>query len=351
MSVAIIGGGLAGTACAYVLGQAGVGCTIFEAAATLAAGASGNMRAIYNPRLSAFRSVESDFYTAGFSAAVQTFRQLSDIGFQRCGSLHMITDDDKRKKLSQTMANWNWHPDHMQWLTREEAGRVAGIALLHDALYLPDSGCVEPVRLCKAYALQADIRFNNPVAHLERAGKSWLVNGEAFEIVILANAAAVQAFEIASWLPVHTVRGQVIEVEETSSSSALRCNLCYGGYISPSLETGRHVVGSTFQRWWTHTDILEEDNDYILNNLRRAVPSSGEMGAITGARAALRTSSKDRLPVIGALPGLDNIYVSTAHGSHGVVSSLAGAQMIASDILQLSPPSFKEALAPKRFLR
>lgn len=50
--IAIIGGGLAGTSCAYVLKQYGFEPVIYEAGDKLAYGASGNEVGLYNPRFS-----------------------------------------------------------------------------------------------------------------------------------------------------------------------------------------------------------------------------------------------------------------------------------------------------------
>ena len=74
--------------------------------------------------------------------------------------------------------------------------------------------------------------------------------------------------------------------------------------------------------------------------------------APAGGRAALRSSSKDRFPIIGALT--ENVYVSTAHGSHGLVSTLAGAHLLADNITggpRSLPRAAIAALAPDRFAK
>lgn len=62
MKVAVIGGGLAGCAAAYILKKAGAEPVVFESSSTLASGASGNELGMYNPRFSAQRTPQSDFF-------------------------------------------------------------------------------------------------------------------------------------------------------------------------------------------------------------------------------------------------------------------------------------------------
>lgn len=108
MKVAIIGAGLAGTSLAFALKQHVSDVVIYEAGSSIAAGASGNDIGLINPRLSAFRTPESDYYTSAFGLAVRTFEQLQNIDWKRCGSLHLMISDQKDKRFPQTIENWNW---------------------------------------------------------------------------------------------------------------------------------------------------------------------------------------------------------------------------------------------------
>ncbi|MDB5490603.1 MAG: 5-methylaminomethyl-2-thiouridine-forming enzyme mnmC [Micavibrio sp.] len=338
--VAIIGGGLAGTACAQVLRYRGISHTIFEAAPALAGGASGNPGGIFNPRFTAHRNAQSDFYAGAYALAARTLRETSGVGFAPCGSLHLITDDDKRRRFESCLETWRWPEQHMKLLDAAEASQVAGISLPHSALYLPDSGQVSPHLLCTNWAAGSDVKLNAPFSP-DNAGE--------YDAVIYACAAG--ASEFMPDLPLQSVRGQIIAAETSPATSALKTNLCYSGYIGAPHE-GRHIIGSTFQKWIATTDLREEDNAEILARLNEAVPGMIP-GPVAGARAALRCAAQDRFPVIGAVPGTKNSYVTTAHGSHGIVSSLAGAHLIA-DLMDGGVQSLGgdtiAALSPQRFL-
>lgn len=324
--IPILGAGLAGTACAYVLKQYGFEPVLYDPNG-LASGASGNAVGIINPRFTAFRGADSDFYTSAF-ALTQQFARM-DVEYVRCGSLHLITDEEKEKKLSRTVENWGWHADHMRLVDAKEATEISGIEVGKAGLYLPDSARINPAKLCATYADGIELRKETTK-----------------DAVIFANGAAVKAN--IDWLPVHTVRGQIVYAKASEQSNKLKTNLAYGGYISAPVD-GLHAVGSTFQKWLTHTDVLEEDHKAIMENLTQNVRALGDL-EIVGGRAALRTASQDRFPIVGQVDGK---LVTTAHGSHGIGSSLASAHLIA-DILRGGVRSLGKstvnALAPQRFI-
>ena len=338
--VAILGGGLAGTACAAALRLRNIDHVIFEVADHLASGASGNPAGIFNPRFSAERNAQSDFYSSAFAHAARVLRAHPSL--KQCGSLHLVSDADKARRFQSCLNNWGWHSDHMQFLDQDAVSAVAGIALDTEALYLPDSGQVSPRDLCRDWAGDSECRFSTTF--------DFSYQGD-FDAIIYANGAGVRGLDALSWLPVETVRGQIITARATPASAQLKANLCYGGYIGAAM-AGQHVVGSSFQKWLSDTEIRAEDTADILDKLHNVAPDVA-LHDVTGARAALRCASQDRFPVIGAVPDFPNAYLSTAHGSHGIISALTGANLLA-DLLDSSPLSLPEdsvsALSPQRFL-
>ncbi len=329
--VHILGAGLAGCAAAYVLKQYGFTPVLHDPNG-IAGGASGNPVGLINPRFTAFRSAESDFYASGFAQTVRSFADLAGIDYAPCGTLHLITGEDKEKRFTRTLENWEWDHAHMQLLDAGAASEIAGIQLNHAALYLPDAAQVSPRKLCEFYA--DGVEFHQ---------ETFMPQED--DVVIFANGAGVLEFYD---LPIHTVRGQVTFAPATKATQAIKANICYGGYLSAA-SGGVHCVGSTFQKWLSHTDVLPEDDADNLQKLCDAVPDAGTLER-SGSRAALRCASKDRFPVIGRMA--ENRYVSTAHGSHGILSTLAGAHLLA-DMLRCGPYSLSnstiECLSPERF--
>jgi tRNA 5-methylaminomethyl-2-thiouridine biosynthesis bifunctional protein len=335
MRVAIVGAGLAGCALAYVLKRAGATPVIYESGPEIAVGASGNELGLYNPRFTAEFGEEAQFYSAAFARAVDVFGNLKKIDWNPCGALHLINTEQKAKRFTQTV--WNWPEPAMRLVDAQEAGEISGLGISYEALYLPQSGYVSPHKLCAAYAAGVEIHFNHPVEDLKSL--------EA-DAVAIANGMGAQKF--LPDLPLKGVRGQVTSVKADDISGLLSTNVCYGGYVSPAVN-GVHMVGSTFQRWLDHTDVLAEDDADNLAKLEAHVPVLRKK-RVVGSRAGIRTTTPDHLPVIGEIER--GLYVSTGHGSHGILSSLLAADFITDLIFGKSSALYEavsKKIAPDRF--
>lgn len=343
MRVNIIGAGLAGCALAYVLKQRGAEPVIYEASGEVASGASGNEVGLYNPRFTAQFDAVGEFYSAAYFKALAVFEVLGEgIEWSPCGALHLINNDVKAKRFPKTVESWGWSADEMRIVDAGEASKLAGISVDKDCLYLSRSGTVSPQKLCQAYVEGVDVRLNTPVDKLCN------MSGEA---VILACGMGAIQFEVAAHLPLKPVRGQLSYAKASDVSSDLRTALCYGGYISPPNGDGVHAIGATFQRWLEHSDVMAEDDIANFEGLKSEVELDLS-DCIYGnkSRAAVRCSAKDHFPVVGQLG--EGVYISVGHGSHGILSSLLSAKILADMMLgggDAVSTRVVDALSPARF--
>ena len=330
MRVNIIGGGLAGCALAYTLRQAGAEPVIYEAGNSLASGASGNDVGLYNPRFTAEYDAAGAFYSIAFFEALALFTLFGDvIDWKPCGALHLITDEKKARRFPKTVKNWQWG-----------ATTLSGVEIDCDALFLAKSGIISPKKLCHAYARDVDVHLNTSVPD---AG---VLEGG---VTILACGMGCAKFKEGAHLPLRPVRGQITYAEETAESQALKTTIGYGGYVAPSFG-GVHCVGSTFQRWMDHSDLMSGDDLSNLSKLSESVPSLSTVCNTKNSRASIRTAARDHFPVVGQLG--EGVYISTAHGSHGILSSLLSAKIITNTIFQGQPlvsEGVMKALSPARF--
>lgn len=322
MRVAIIGAGLAGTSAAYVLKQHGLTPVIYEATSEIAAGASGNYTGLYNPRLSA----QPSFYGQAFQELLRVLPKLDDIYWRRCGSLHLVTDEKRRDKFKNALFTWGWPEKNMRMVNAKEASEIAGIEIVHDALYMPDAGVVSPRKLCEAYAKGVEVHYKSYIKDLRDVHA---------DFIVVANGMGASYIEQTKDYPLKAVRGQITYAVPSKISQNLRTNLCYGGYVTPH-QGGVHAVGATFQRWLDHSEILSEDDADNLAKMREAVPSLVENMGVIGHRAAVRCTTDQHTPIIERVRGTKNAYASLAHGSHGIITSLMAAHLIADDIIKRS---------------
>lgn len=349
--IAIIGGGLAGTSCAYALKELGYSPEIYEASGALATGGSGNKIGLYNPRFSKQRDMLSDFFAPAYARFIQMAKQAGDlIDYTPCGALHLMNEETKANRYAEMAKNWGWHSNHVSVLTQEEASAVAGIDLPCGALYLPDSGSVSPQKLCEYYARDIPVHYHKAIDNLD-ALKA--------DIIILACGAAVQKFAPLSWLSLDNIRGQVSYFNQTKMTRNLKCHILHGGYLSSPQhgkkgQKGQHVIGSTFEKWVDHSEVTDENHAENLQKLKENLPAlKDEDILIHEGRAGMRAATNDRFPVVGAVPHHPGLYVSAAFGSHGLVASIIGAHLIADMISGRTPCLPKDTvyqLSPRRFL-
>ncbi len=351
-NIAVIGGGIAGASLCHALTSRGCTVTLFEKNG-LASGGSGNFRGLSNPRITALRGPEAEFYAAGFALAQRMFQKISrteNIGYDPCGTLHLITDDTKHKRFTSCCTTWGWHPDHARLVSADDASTLAGVPLTYPALYLADAAMVSPKLVTQSLAQPARL-VPEDIEVITRTESGWSVNGNIYDAVVLAGGVDVTKFSQTAHLPLQKIRGQVTLVRPNELHSRLKTNLCYGGYCARVADDSA-VIGSTFQHWITDDSLRTDDDTDNVQKLSAVVPDMAVGADIIGARASFRCAAKDRIPVIGELAGHKGLYISTAHGSHGIVSSVIAAEYLAAQICgepQILPESLEAFLSPSRF--
>ncbi|MGH1402971.1 MAG: FAD-dependent 5-carboxymethylaminomethyl-2-thiouridine(34) oxidoreductase MnmC [Alphaproteobacteria bacterium] len=342
MRINIIGGGLAGCALAFVFKNAGHEPVIYEASDHLASGASGNDVGLYNPRFAAQMDAPSRYYSDAYFMALKVFEQFGDsIDWNPCGILSLMNTQRKGIRFRKTAASWGWAQDDMRVLSASESSRVSGVEIPCESLYLAKSGIISPKKLCHQYARGVEVHLNHPVEEEGILDKG---------INILACGIGSLRFEAASKLPLKSVRGQVTYVKQNDLMKTLKTVVSYSGYIAPE-KGGAHCLGATFQPWLDHADIDNDDDRLNFENLFDTLPTLRGEYNVVGHRAGVRTASRDHFPVVGKLN--ENVFVSTAHGSHGILSTLLSANILLNmidgggyeghvDVLNaLSPHRFK----------
>lgn len=338
MRINIIGGGLAGCSLAYVLKRAGAEPVIYEAGSTLASGASGNDVGLYNPRFTAEYDTVGQFYFSAFHAALEVFAQFGErVDWNPCGALHLMTDDKKKRRFPKMVEGWPWAVGDAVLVDADQASDIAGIKISSNCLYIEKSGIISPNKICHAYADNVEVHLDKSISDLSA------LDGD---VTVIACGMGALSFHEAGYLPLKAVRGQVSYVEANGASGNLKTALCYGGYIAPAIGNV-HCLGATFQRWLDHSDIIPQDNTQNIQKLSDAIPVLAGEYRIAGSRAAVRTTSRDHFPIVGEIG--ESLYISVAHGSHGILSSLQSSLILAHQILGAVPENVSKALSPVRF--
>ena len=356
----IIGGGIAGCSTAYALAQRGIKVTIFERNESIASEASGNPQAMLYPRLSGDDDA-SRFALESFLYSIDFFKSLNldTAHISICGMLQLGFNPRELARIQKVTAQ-NYDKKIIQYLSADEASKLVGTSLTHDALYFPDAVWVNPQQLCKRLTEHEDISVNTLINV-----SNILKNNNLFEIysndnlvaktdiVVIANANEAQHLGINLYLKTQAVRGQVSILEATNESNRIQTIICSDGYLSPA-SNHQHCLGATFSTDNMGVAIDEEDHNANLFKLKSfsSLLYENLKNNIKGGRVSFRCTSFDYFPLVGklldhfalnakpprpnvhpdSLPWIDGLYINVAHGSRGFTSAPFCAELLAQMI-------------------
>lgn len=377
----VIGGGIAGCSTAYELALRGIKVTLFERNETIASEASGNPQAMLYPRLSGDDDA-SQFALDSYLYSLNFFKSLNlnSTDFNVCGMLQLGFNPRELARI-QKVAAQNHAEDILHYVNSDEAGRLAGIALTHDALYFPNAAWVNPQQLCKRLTAHENITVKTLIKIdnvLKNINLFEIYSGdkliEKADIIIIANANEAQNLGFNLHLKTQAVRGQVSILEATNESNRLKSIICSDGYLSPAANH-QHCLGATFSVDNMNSGLDEEDQFANLFKLKSFSLSLYEnlKNNIKDGRVSFRCTSFDYFPLVGklldiallrtklprpsakpeSLPWINGLYINVAHGSRGFTSAPYCAELLAQMICN-EPISMNIELAsllnPNRFI-
>ena len=155
-----------------------------------------------------------------------------------------------------------------------------------------------------------------------------------------------------SWLgiqvPVRPLRGQAQWVRMPGSPFVYGMSRSGNYLLITTKRDGLTYLGSTHEEAGFDDRPTEEGIDYILRGVLTMVPSLLEVELVRRT-ACLRPLSADGLPIIGKVPGWDNVYLATGHGAQGILLSTVTARIITDLIVKGTTSISIESLAPGRF--
>jgi glycerol-3-phosphate dehydrogenase len=355
VDVVVVGGGVVGTSIAARLALTTASVLLLEAAGDLAEGASKGNGGVTNSGFdSAPGTLEAELITASSSRWESLCGRL-DVPFRRIGALVVANTDSEVKRLEELHDNATTGGVRSAIISGERAREMEPLLSSRcvAALWAPDDGIVDPMRLTIGYAELAalngaDIRVRSPVVGFDLEGdRVCHVHTPSTRVRarFVVNAAGLFADDIDSLIGGDTCRmwprrGQWWVLDRVFGS---RLNHVIwpvpkpearGVFLVPTTN-GSALVGPTAEdrddRWDTSTD--REAADLVFGRARELVPTVSMDYAIKSF-AGLRPASDDvyRLRIDSEIA---NLVHATGIRSTGVSSSPAIADRV-YDLLRLA---------------
>ncbi len=311
-TVAVIGAGIAGAAVAHALRTAGW-CPVVIDAEGPASGASGFPSALVTPRFDLGDASVSGLFVQALGRADALYSSLPGAVVAR-GVLQLPGADRDARRFEKVVHLPHWPDGRMRLVDPSE---VLGELIADQALAMGPAFVVSPRTVVAGLLGDCEVRTGE-AAGLEPCETGWRVldtDGQALveaAAVVVCTGAAVDA--LVPELALSPVRGQAEWVETPDAPAAL----AWGGYIAPRAGGG-FLFGATHDRGDTATDIRDEDTARNLTTLATRLPQLAARidPADIRSRAATRATTRDRLPVAGAVPDRPGLFVVGGLGSRG----------------------------------
>ena len=301
-TVAIVGAGIAGASLAHAFaGRAKV--TLFDRAPGHAQGASGNPLALLMPRLDAGDTGPARALLASYLFARNTYKDQP--GTHSLTVEHRPRNETDKARFAKLHADPPFSPD---LLSAHPSGGLAH----HGALIL------EPKKLIEAMLAPTEQRYGAP-CQIDMDARS--IDGETFDMIVLANGMGISRFAQTDWLPLEARLGQV---ETGRADHELTAAIAAGHYALALGQT--RLWGATFTPFEGDIPEMSADmitaasaeNDAALTAL--ALPGWNDVARRT-TRAGLRATTPDKLPFAGPAPNFKACVETLSNLRNGIAPS------------------------------
>ena len=342
--VAIIGGGIMGSAVALRLAQRGVAVTVVERAipgaeaSSAAAGILGPQMEAEGPGPLLELGLASRALYPALAAELRDATGI-DVGYDRSGVLAAALDEDGARALGQRRAWQQARGLQVEALSGDEV-RAREPALgpaIRAALAFPDDAQVNARELARAFSQAAAAagarfltgRYVRRVVVERGAATGLELDGDtlaAGTIVVAAGSwsGLVEGGGVPSTV-VRPARGQLVSIE-TRPPLFRHVVAVHGGYLVPRRD-GTVLAGSTVEMAGFRKQVTVGGLAAILTLARTLVPALAD-APVTGTWSNFRPFTEDHLPVLGATP-VRGLVLATGHFRNGILLAPITAEAIA----------------------
>ena len=336
-SVAIIGAGIAGSACAERLASKGWEVTVIDRHAGSAQEASGNPVGLLRPALHVEDTAIARLSRAAIGYALRQFHTL-ELSWRQSGVLRLARDAAQLRRFEDAARANAFPAEFARLVDGAEAARIAGRAVRGPGWWIPSAAWVAPPALCTALLGSERIRrvFSAEAVRLAKSGDGWRVEGASGVLaeaphVVLANAADANALlsgmRPGLRLPLTLVRGQVSFAPEDQK---LDVPVSGDGFVAPTADG--FALGATFQIDDMEQEPRAADHAANLQRAESLLPgfTEGLAAARLTGRVAFRATTPDRLPIYGELPQHPGVHAALGLGANGLLWAALCAEWLAS---------------------
>lgn len=366
VEIAIVGGGIIGCTLAYELARKGISVTLVERGAIGGEASWASAGIISPPSQKMTPAVRVELTARSIAAypwlvaAVQEETGI-DTGFRQWGELLVARDENDVVRLQALLS---WQGDlgfDSEWVEPHEL-RALEPALpegLLGAVLANDAAAVNVHRLTRALALAAanrgaTIHEHTPALGLaveqDRVTGVRLADGTLHaDRVILAAGAWTARFgaDLGQPLPTLPVKGQMLAIGGAPRWPQ-HIIAGAGGFLIPRTD-GTVAVGATEEEAGFDKRVTPAGLRALIGLVEALGPELLD-GEVVATWAGLRPGTSDREPIVGQVPGYENLWVASGHHRTGVQLAIGTAELLVASLIAGAPDPLLDPLSPARFI-
>ena len=342
-SVVVVGAGIAGAALARAFAALGVRATVIEADRP-GAGGSGFPAALVTPRLDAGDAEIAALFAQALARSGAVYAAEAGAVIET-GVLQLEQTPRDAARFVKLAAQPVWPEGGLTVLDGPACSERLGEPVDSGGLWMRDAMAVRPAAILESWLGDAD-RRTATVGRIEAEADGWRVLDADGALIVQADVVVIAAgwgsAGLAPALALAPVRGQADWVPGVQTAAA-----AWGGYVAP---TGSGLLfGATHERGETEGGLTAPATARNLATVAARLPELASRIAAAGpgeARTAVRATTPDRLPLAGAVPGAEGLFILGGLGSRGFCAAPLLAEHVAAMALG-APSPLPAALAAR----
>jgi tRNA 5-methylaminomethyl-2-thiouridine biosynthesis bifunctional protein len=320
-SIAIVGAGIAGASVARALAAHGVSAAVYESSGP-GHGASGFPAALVTPRFDLGDGTIAALFAQALERAGALYRDIPDAVLAH-GVVQTPGSERDQARFARIVDQPIWDPGAMRL---DDQGDL----VMRDAL------TVAPAAIL-AHWLGLAVIKPGKVSSIVPDGSGWTLlsaGGQTLaEVETVVLCAGAGNADLIPGVTLSPVRGQADWILHARPVAT-----AWGGYVAPTRDG--FLFGATHDRDETTTEVRAADTIRNLATLAARFPdlaASVDPATVT-SRAAIRATTRDRLPVCGAVPDQPGLIVLGGLGSRGFcLAPLLAEHLVARALGRPSP--------------
>jgi glycine oxidase len=366
VKIIIVGGGIIGCACALELAKAGCAVTLLERA-TPGSEASGAAAGLLAPL---GESADTPFATLALESwrrypeVVRDLRERTgiDVEYVTRGTIYpLATAEDVRAAEVRARHEWAREVGIEAWDAGDVRSREPALSPdVRGAMFVRGDHWINNQRLVVAYAQAAAaggvaLMTGAAVSRViveDGHARGVVVDGERYEAdaVLLAAGAwtGALAASFGGRLRVEPRRGQMIALSHVPPVLTYAIHGA-GVYLVPRA-SGELLIGATVEKVGFRRSVTAAGIGGLLSAAMLLVPGLGNL-PISRTWYGFRPWAPDSLPILGPWPGIEGLFVATAHYRNGILLAPITARLMTEWMTHGRPSLDVKDFLPNRFVK